>query len=210
MITKAIVHKLDRDANRCLVRVPLFETASNPNPVVLTAYPSIVPGLFNNLYIGDIVYVGFEENALEKPIILGKFYKNAKTENKAKGGAGNFNTLNVLAKASVPSSTRFRYTDALEASYEDFNTPKKLADRIKENIEAIKYLNLYTQPWNMRVDDGDLDLLDGINIDQLEEVDNSELILDTPPDLTVPPKAPANTIKSFIKIRNGRFRYKIK
>lgn len=158
MITKGIVQRVDRRGNQFIVRIPLFESASTVNPVSLKAYQCIVPGLYNNLYVGDIVYVGFEENAMEKPIILGKFFKNYRTEDKAKGGSGNFTKINVLDKASLPAyTTRFRYKATEEQKYENFNTPKLLADRIKENIIAINRLRLYVQPWNMRVDDGDLD-----------------------------------------------------
>lgn len=158
MITKGIVQRVDRRGNQFIVRVPLFENASTVNPVSLKAYQCIVPGLYNNLYVGDIVYIGFEENAMEKPIILGKFFKNYRTEDKAKGGSGNFTKLNILDKASMPASTtRFRYTADKETKYDKFNTPHKLANRIKENIIAINRLRLYVQPWNMRVDDGDLD-----------------------------------------------------
>lgn len=158
MITKGIVQRVDRRGNQFIVRIPLFESASTVNPVSLKAYQCIVPGLYNNLYVGDIVYVGFEENAMEKPIILGKFFKNYRTEDKAKGGSGNFTKINVLDKASLPAyTTRFRYKAAEEQKYKDFNTPKLLADRIKENIIAINRLRLYVQPWNIRVDDGDLD-----------------------------------------------------
>ena len=215
MITKAIVQKIDRDANQCLVRVPLFESASSTNPVVLIAYPSIVPGLFNNLYVGDIVYVGFEENAMEKPIILGKFYKNAKIENKAKGGAGNFNTLNVLSKASIPSTTRFRYRDADEAEYEKFNTPRRLTDRVKENIAAINYLELYTQPWNLRIDDGDLDIETTIINDTCRDIGDRKgpLILTEPPKVEkyadIPPAPSAATVNAYKTVKNQNFSYRI-
>ena len=165
MITKGIVQRVDRRGNQFIIRVPLFESASTVNPVSLKAYQCIVPGLYNNLYVGDIVYIGFEENAMEKPIILGKFFKNYRTEDKAKGGSGNFTKLNVLDKASMPAyTTRFRYKDIEEQKYENFNTPCKLADRIKENIIAINRLRLYVQPWNMRVDDGDLDASDSLTV----------------------------------------------
>lgn len=171
MITKGIVQRVDRRGNQFIVRIPLFESASTVNPVSLKAYQCIVPGLYNNLYVGDIVYVGFEENAMEKPIILGKFFKNYRTEDKAKGGSGNFTKINVLDKASLPAyTTRFRYKATEEQKYKDFNTPKLLADRIKENIIAINRLRLYVQPWNMRVDDGDLDASDSLTaLDSLND-----------------------------------------
>ena len=72
MITKGIIRSINKAGNRCIVRMPLFETASSSAPVEAEALISITPGFYNNLFVGDIVFLSFEENALEKPIIIGK------------------------------------------------------------------------------------------------------------------------------------------
>ena len=74
MVTKAVVRSINKKGNRCIVRMPLFENASSASPVEAEALVSITPGFFNNIFVNDIVFVAFEENALEKPIIIGKQY----------------------------------------------------------------------------------------------------------------------------------------
>jgi hypothetical protein len=168
LITKAIIKHVDWAGNKCLVRIPLFETASSDAEVECTALINIPPGIFNNLYPGDIVFIGFEENAIEKPIILGKLYRGANFEINARGGNGNFDHLQVFTSASVPCDTNFVYPEDMAPEYADYDTPKELADRIKELRDYINLLSehhemdmeilrLYLQPWNVEVDDGNLD-----------------------------------------------------
>lgn len=178
MITKAIVQSINAAANRCIVRMPLFETAANPNPVEAEALVNITPGLFNNLVVGDIVYVAFEENAIEKPIIIGKLFRGVDIEGSIRGGAGVLDTLKVQSSASLPASTFFVFPQTIQNSYKDLNTPKKLADYLKwlETLtktslaqleDHFKCFKNWTQ-WQLRatnveVDDGDLDLDDSIS-----------------------------------------------
>lgn len=172
MITKAIVQYINSTGNRCIVRMPLFETASSTSPVEVEALVSITPGLFNNLVVGDVVFVAFEENALEKPIILGKLFRGAVNENEVQGGMGILDSLKVRSAASIPSSTLFVYPPAVKNEYKDLKTPKKMADYIKWLERLFKKLvtNLendfrcfknWTQwqlrPENVEIDDGDLD-----------------------------------------------------
>ena len=172
MVTKAVISSINRQANRCIVRMPLFETAANPSPVEAEALVSITPGLFNNLFVGDVVFVAFEENALEKPIIIGKLFTGVLNENETNGGAGILDTLKVRSSAVIPSSTLFEYPESIRSDYQDLETPKKLADYIKwlENYfkklfvqldEHFRCFKNWTQwqfsPENIEVDDGDID-----------------------------------------------------
>ena len=136
MITKAIIQSINAAGNRCIVRMPLFETASNPNPVEAEALVNIAPGLFNSLAVGDIVFVAFEENALEKPIILGKLFRGADIEGSIRGGGAVVDTLKVRSAAAIPASTYFEFPSTIQNNYKDLNTPKKTADYIKwlENL----------------------------------------------------------------------------
>ena len=172
MITKAVIRSINNTGNKCVVRMPLFETASSSMPVEAEALVSITPGMFNNLVVGDIVFIAFEENALEKPIIVGKLYRGTSKENTVQGGAGILDTLRVNTAATIPSSTLFVFPEATRNEYKDLKTPKKMADYIKWLEKFTKQLvnqldnhfrcfKNWTQwqlnPENVEVDDGDID-----------------------------------------------------
>lgn len=172
MITKAIVQTINGAGNRCIVRMPLFETAASSSPVEAEALVSITPGFFNNLAVGDVVFVAFEENALEKPIIVGKLYKGTANENLTRGGMGILDTLRVNSAATIPSSTIYAFPSSIKSEYTDLSTPKKVADYIKWLETLTKKLisqldghfrcfKNWTQwqlkPENVEIDDGDID-----------------------------------------------------
>ena len=172
MVTKAIIQSINTANNRCIVRMPLFETAANSTPVEAEALVSITPGLFNNLEVGDIVFIMFEESAIEKPIIIGKLFRGAMVEDAIRGGAGILDTLKVRSNMIAPSSTLYEFPATIQNNYKDLNTPKKLADyikwleRITKNLIAgleshFTCFKNWTQwqlrPENVEIDDGDLD-----------------------------------------------------
>jgi hypothetical protein len=154
--------------------MPLFETAANPNPVEAEALVNIAPGLFNSLAVGDVVFVAFEENAIDKPIIIGKLFRGADIERAIRGGAGVFDALKVNSTATLPASTAYAFPAAIQNNYVDLNTPKKTADYIKwlenltkklaaqldDNFKCFKnWTQWQLQPENVEIDDGDLDEL---------------------------------------------------
>jgi hypothetical protein len=152
--------------------MPLFETAADPTPVEAEALINITPGLFNNLAVGDIVFIAFEENAIEKPIILGKLFRGTTIEDNIRGGSAVLDTLKVHSNMTIPASTLYEFPKAVQDSYKDLNTPKKTADYIKwlerftKNLvvqleDSFKCFKNWTQwqlqPENVEIDDGDLD-----------------------------------------------------
>lgn len=173
MVTKGIINSINRAGNRCVVRLPLFETASSSVPVEIEALVSITPGMFNNLFVGDVVFVAFEENALEKPIIIGKLYTGASNENNTIGGAGILDTMTVRTSASIPAATTtFVFKGDNKNEYKDLKTPKKMADYIKWLEKYFKKLFVeqdnhfrcfknwaqwQLQSENVEIDDGDID-----------------------------------------------------
>lgn len=173
MVTKGLVKSINRAGNRCVVRLPLFETASSSVPVEIEALVSITPGMFNNLFVDDVVFVAFEENALEKPIIIGKLYTGSSIENNTKGGAGILDTLTVRTSGSIPAATTtFIFNGDNKGEYEDLKTPKKMADYIKwlekyfkklfsqvdDHFRCFKnWAQWQLQPENIEIDDGDID-----------------------------------------------------
>lgn len=173
MVTKGLIKSINRAGNRCIVRLPLFETASSSTPVEIEALVSITPGMFNNLFVNDVVFVAFEENALEKPIIIGKLYTGAPNENNTSGGAGILDTLTVRTSGSIPAATTtFVFEGDTKSEYKDLKTPKKMADYIKWLEKYFKKLfsqidvhfrcfknwtQWQLQPENVEIDDGDID-----------------------------------------------------
>lgn len=133
MLTKAIIQSIDYTKNICRVRIPLFENASrNVNMIEADAQFSIVPGVYNSYKTGDIVFIGFEENKMELPIILGKLFVSASTEAGAHRGNLSGNSLSITDTAQLPYSTIFNYDKIAQNNvlYTNLNTPKKLADSI--------------------------------------------------------------------------------
>lgn len=172
MITKAIIQSINAAGNRCIVRMPLFESASSSAKIEAEALINISPGMFNNLAVGDIVFVAFEENALEKPIIIGKLFRGGDIERNIRGGGGVLDTLKVRSAAAIPASTLYVYPKANQANYKNLNTPKKQADYIKwleafvkkltrkldDNFRCLKnWTQWQLRAENVEIDDGDLD-----------------------------------------------------
>lgn len=173
MITKGLVKSVNRSGNRCVVRLPLFETASSTSPIEIEALVNITPGMYNNLFVNDVVFVAFEENALEKPIVIGKLFTGAMLESNTPGGAGVLDTLNVRTSGLLPAATTiFVYTGENKDEYKDLDTPKKIADYIKwlekyfkklftqleDNFKCFKnWVQWQFLPENVEIDDGDLD-----------------------------------------------------
>jgi len=133
VLTKAIIQSIDYTKNMCRVRIPLFENAArNVNIIEADAQINIVPGIYNSYKTGDIVFIGFEENKMELPIILGKLFVSASTEANSYRGSVSGNSLAITDTAQLPYSTVFSYDKIAQndALYKDLNTPKKLADGI--------------------------------------------------------------------------------
>lgn len=146
MLTKAIIQSIDYSKNLCRVRIPLFENASrNVNMIEADAQINIVPGIYNSYKTGDVVFIGFEEDKMELPIILGKLFVSAATEASSYRGNVSGNSLAITDTAQLPYSTIFNYDKIAQnnALYRDLNTPKKLADSIINLQRAQDQLQRY-------------------------------------------------------------------
>ncbi len=133
MLTKAIIQNIDYTKNICRVRIPLFENASrNVNIIEADAQFSVVPGIYNSYKTGDIVFIGFEENRMELPIILGKLFVSTSAEASTPIGNLSGNSLSITETAQLPYSTIFNFDKITKNDqlYKNLNTPKKLADSI--------------------------------------------------------------------------------
>lgn len=78
MITKAIIEqKIDEFQYK--VRIPIFDRTSDSTYFTDTAelaiaVASVPKGITNTLEVNDIVFVGFEDNNIANPVILGQLY----------------------------------------------------------------------------------------------------------------------------------------
>ena len=133
MLTKAIIQSIDYTKNICRVRIPLFEKAArNVQMVEADAQLNIVPGIYNSYKTGDIVFIGFEENKIDLPVILGKLFVSTSSEESSYRGNLSGNSLAITEMAQLPHTTIFNFDEATQNStlYTNLNTPKKLADSI--------------------------------------------------------------------------------
>lgn len=135
MITKGILKTINYNENSCTVRIPLFETASSNNEVILSAVFLTQPGSYNGYSEGDIVFIDFENNSLNSPIVLGKLYLGAvKEKATSKKGGLTVADLNVISSASLPLDTKlvFNASDSTVVPVEGgLSTYKSLLDIIK-------------------------------------------------------------------------------
>ena len=173
MITKGLITSVDEVGVRCKVRLPLFESPSSSAPVIQEAVINIPPGFYSSIQLNDVVFIAFEEDALEKPVILGKLFTGADTEAEIPGGAGVLDTLTVRNSASIPCASLFEYPEELQSNYKNLDTPKNMADYIKwlevltkqlaeqfnDNFVCLKNWTEYQlESENVEVDDGDIDI----------------------------------------------------
>jgi hypothetical protein len=119
---------------------------------------SIVPGVYNSYQTGDIVFIGFEENKMESPIILGKLFVSASAEASSHRGNLSGNSLSITETAQLPYSTVFNYDKIAQNDtiYKNLNTPKKLADSIidLQRLPVQKYQTII----KVSIDDTNYDL----------------------------------------------------
>lgn len=135
MLTKAIIQTVDYSTNRCVVRIPLFESSASSDPIIAEALISTAPGLVNSYFAGDIVFIGFEENKINKPVILGKLFRQTDLSSKFTRGNVACGSLSVAETAELPFTTSFMLPKADNSAvntekYAEVSTVKKLLDRV--------------------------------------------------------------------------------
>lgn len=184
MITKGIITAINRNTSKCSVRLPLFESASSSDRIIIDALINIPPGTYNGYFKGDVVFVSFEENSLDKPVVIGKLYRGASFEKDTPGGMGIYESLVVRNNMSTPAaSTHFKFSAAElkelssknAKNYRQLDTPKKIAHYILDTENDLrkliaelredftcftKWVDWKLLPENIKVDDGDLDASD--------------------------------------------------
>ena len=118
-MTRGIVEKVI-DKYTILVRLPLYDKGPNAADAVPTeSLPAAVicspPRLSYNIMVGDIVFVSFEDNNRNKPVIVGYLYREALTESQYSDII--LGNLEVKNQANLPRDTSIGDISNLEISY---------------------------------------------------------------------------------------------
>ena len=107
----------DSMGNTCDVRIPLFEDVADNAPVIVYGAQILVqPGLYGNYKVDDVVWVDFENDKIEKAVIMGKLYSgnlreaedfiNSSPDSHRKGALQQA-SLSIFSDAVLPTVTVF-------------------------------------------------------------------------------------------------------
>ena len=146
MITKAIVEAV-LTPHQVKIRIPLFdrsndESLSTKLEYLHTATICTLPQCYLNVQVGDVVFVGFEDNKLYKPVILGHLSREA--DNPTYMNV-TFNNLVANGAVSLPPNTTIGDVSAEELAnlHGVRNDIQAQIDMLKTNQEKImQALNL--------------------------------------------------------------------
>ena len=140
MITKAIVEQVV-SPYEVKVRIPLLDRTTMSSLATSTenlnsATICTLPNCYTNIQVGDVVFVGFEDNTYYKAVVLGHLAREAMTETYANV---TFSTLNVREVTALPSDTSIGNVSAeniahLEGTRDNL---QKQIDNLKEQINKL-------------------------------------------------------------------------
>ena len=126
------------------VRIPLFETIYS-GATIVQAHTTNFPGIFTKLKIGDMVWVGFELNRADKPVILGLI--TSKYNDSAKIGI-NADTLTVSNSATIPYDTKISNSikgySSIKELVNGIESWKSSQSKTQRNIFRIELDDMYT------------------------------------------------------------------
>ena len=142
MITLANIEELRPGTNLCRIRIPLFEGAGNIDQVDIWATMMLPPGIHDGYKEGDIVFISFSDNSLNKPVVLGQLYRGsvneylgAEKDKFDRAGTFSCDNLHVYDEVKIPLSTAFVAPDKQIQDAGDYGTISKLIDKIR-SLEA--------------------------------------------------------------------------
>lgn len=112
MLLKGIIQ--GRNDNKYMVRIPSFESAGQPNQFICSAIVSYTPGsdaMFRN---GDVVVIGFENNNIDRAVVLGKLYTGEPEQGYSSSSLQNLNVEGTTILSSQTTIGGLKYTDLLD------------------------------------------------------------------------------------------------
>lgn len=107
MITTGIIREINVNGgsytnNMYKVEISIFNNPSNTNGegCILECNASLPGGIYSSYDVGDMVYIGFVNNAFENPVILGKIYKGLTDESRS---YAHFDSIKVDGSVDLPN-----------------------------------------------------------------------------------------------------------
>ena len=136
MITKAQIVKIISN-KEVVVRIPIYNkmegvAGATPNSELCHAFICYPSGVIPNYEIEDVVFVSFEDNYLDKPVVLGKLKKS--TTKKESNSKPNVNCVDLSADGNTKLS---KETTIGEIKYTNIECLKNLSGNIKETFKGI-------------------------------------------------------------------------
>jgi hypothetical protein len=128
MILIAQIKSIDLNKGTCKVHIPQFDLPNSTAPAILEAYICTLPGIYNGYNVDDSVWVAFEKNLLDNPVILGHLGAPAICDSAA-GGAIVGKNLTISERVLLPKDVEF---DTAET---DFNSIAKIIAKLKSLTE---------------------------------------------------------------------------
>lgn len=136
MITVGIIKDkyYDKDTLIYKVDLPIFKSPgvkeSNLTTTIIESTASVAPGTYEPYNIEDQVYVGFVNNELGQPVILGKIAKKLNA-NEESSSLNKINSLQVTGSAILPKDIKIG-----DITYQDlYNAVIYVKQKLKEENE---------------------------------------------------------------------------
>ena len=138
MITKAVIEQI-LNKHSVRIRIPILDKVINASTGIpvdnyQTASECVLPNFCYNFNIGDIVFIDFEENNMDSPVILGYLTNTSKQRTD-----GTLLSINVEGGSVLPADTSIGNVTKKELSFlKDTNTNiQNSIDGINKNTFAL-------------------------------------------------------------------------
>ena len=129
MILKAQIVSIDYNTGSCQVHIPQFDIASSTTASILSAQFCEPPGVYKGYNVSDLVWVAFEKNLIDEPVVIGHLGVPNMVDS-AKGGALLGQTLDIQTRAQLPKETFIKTAES------DFDSLVKIINKIK-SLESL-------------------------------------------------------------------------
>ena len=137
MVTKAIIEQRVSEY-QYRVRIPIFDRSQSASLHTSTknlciATISTSKGIYNNYQEGDVVFIAFENNEMDHPIIIGHLYREALTQEITSAPIIDARSINVTENAILPIGTTIG-----QIEYEELFSLLSLKGELQEQINEMK------------------------------------------------------------------------